>query len=246
VIRHPDSPHTFDTGTQTIRYANKEEQNMKKVIWSLLVFAALTFTQSAPASASVLTFLMDGTFDVASLTGTNVIGITPFHLEATFDPASPTNQDTNPFPTSIYSTTARFTIGGTTYSSIGAEVFFRGSGASYDTGIMVNRTTDFYSGDFFSVLFNATNPELNVLAPSDTTFSPYGGSSSISVSPLVIPLSGGVSLNIKGILDNNDGVADPTASLVPEPTTYTLLGLGLGCVAFARRKMNKINQAENA
>jgi hypothetical protein len=222
---------------------------MKKVIWSLLVFVALTFTQSAPATASVLTLLMDGTFDVNSTLGGVAFGNpTPFHVEAAFDTI--TNQIING-TIAEYPTTAQFTIGGITYSTSGnAYVYLENTiSGSYIVGLEFGSLS---AGNQLRINYNAATPGLDVTHPTDTVFSNYGGADFIippaNILPLNISFSGGTVLSINGVLDQGTTpiAADPTASLVPEPTTYTLLGLGLGCVAFARRKMNKINQAENS
>jgi hypothetical protein len=182
---------------------------------------------------------MDGTFDTVGDSSPTL-----FSLVANFDPTQPLNPINDP-PNSVsayYLTTTPvlFTLNGITSSStIPLYVFLEDQGAAYNVAVSLD-----LSNSMFYVNFAATNPEISPLSPSDTVYQGYNFTGQMlgPPLPLIIPLSSG-NLNIYDVLDFTHGGVDPTASLVPEPTTYVLLGISLMVVGYARKRLNKVNPA---
>ena len=77
---------------------------------------------------------------------------------------------------------------------------------------------------------NNTNPALRAALPRDPTDYPVDGSSFATTTP------SGASLNRFIAVPGLGNVAAGGISLIPEPSSVSLLLLGLGCVAVARRK----------
>lgn len=185
---------------------------MKKLLLASLLFAA--FAAAAPIPFTINTSALNGE------TGTIDIQFNPGAFPAVYDPGT--------------ATITNFVITGGTLGAVSAGPDPGVTGAL--PGPLVLTNSDFLNGivhdatfgtqvsflvEFAGLAFTASNP--SILSTLSVTLSSNSG----SITALA---------DLLGDSQLDTSASSPEVSSVPEPATWSLLALGLGALAFARRR----------
>ena len=202
----------------------------------LTAILLLTLGVTAPATASLMTMEVSGTFGAGVLlNGATSLENTPFIYRALFNPTvntgTPPGNLISPASVEFFINSVTYT-GATSYAWIDATDPVTPS-TPYTAGLSNESTTwNYFAGNYdtISTPFNAATPKNSVLSGTNVDNSTSG---------LSLTFTGGATLSN---LVFDAGVSTVTlsgASAVPEPSTYILLSIALGTVGYARRRMGK-------
>ncbi len=195
----------------------------------------------AGANAAPITFTVDGTVGsvTPNLSGAGVAAGDPFSMTYTFESTTAPRAGSNSsFAVFDALTSLSFTAGAASGSSSSASEIQvdNAPGAPNDRYAVVSRASQ-----------GLTGPTLNGLGLNFASFRLDDLSNTVFSNALTLPTSLSFSSftsgsffvfygpNLDGLINGN--VTDiRTATAVPEPTTLTLMGLGLAGIALARRR----------
>jgi hypothetical protein len=207
---------------------------LHRILTALLL---LTLGVTAPATASLMTMEVSGTFGAGVLLNdATSLENTPFTYRALFDPAVNTGA---PPGNLVSPASVEFFINSVTYTGATSHVWIDATdpvtpSTPYTVGLSNESLTDwqYFMGNYdtISTPFNAATPVNSILSGTNVDNSTSG---------LRLTFTGGATLS-NLVFDAGASTATFSGvSAVPEPSTYALLCISLGVVGYARRKMVK-------
>jgi PEP-CTERM motif len=212
---------------------------MKKTILSLVTLLTLTLTLNISAQASLLSLDVNGTFGPATTLDGTSLNLKPFTYHAVFD--STGFQGTSQFESGYVLSKLTFDFNSQTYTMASGtpDIYTYFADGNGTIAGLLNANMDKY---FASAFLYPQYGEWNHAALVPMTFS--GRLFDFASDSLTVPLAGGHTLaNLSWDSDSPTTAAltasTPSASAVPEPSTYAFFSLGLGGLVFWNRRQKK-------
>ena len=196
----------------------------------LLILGLLTFSLAVPSRASVLSVDVSGILSSsAKLDGSELGASTPFSYHAIIDSTGGRYIFDDTYQ---YDALTTFTIAGNTYTN-NLFINLTDKTGIDDYSVNIMNDSEYYNVNVFGLFYAAATPTYTANTPIASILSDLQGGlvlDTLNISP---------AHTLYALYEGTPQAAINDASAVPEPSTCILLGIALGAVGFARKKMNK-------